>query len=48
MKKNFKLKGLIIGFGSIGQRHFHNLNKLGIELVVCDVNKSQLKKIPEN
>jgi len=47
MKKNSKLNGLVIGFGSIGQRHFHNLNKLGIEMAVCDVNKNQLKKVPE-
>jgi len=46
-KKSKRLKGLIIGFGSIGQRHFHNLKKLGIEMAVCDVNKNQLKKVPE-
>ena len=37
---NKKSKILIIGFGSIGQRHYKNLKKLGYKnLYVFDTNK---------
>jgi predicted dehydrogenase len=40
------LKFLIIGCGSIGQRHIQNLNKLGYKkLSVFDTNKELLKKV---
>ncbi len=42
MKNNTKV--LIIGFGSIGQRHYRNLRKLGLENVyVYDVDESRIK-----
>lgn len=38
MKKNLKI--LIVGFGSIGKRHFENLKKLGYDdFVIVDVDK---------
>jgi len=45
MKKQFDKnnKILIIGFGSIGERHYHNLIKLGYKhLSVYDVNKKNI------
>ena len=45
--KNFHLKILVVGYGSIGKRHVNNLMKLkNIEILVCSKNKEayQLKK----
>jgi len=43
--KNKNLKIIIIGFGSIGQRHYHNLKSLGYKnLTVFDINKISLSK----
>ena len=40
------LKGLIIGCGSIGERHIFNLKKLGIEnIAVFDFSQTRLKLI---
>ncbi|MFH1890132.1 MAG: Gfo/Idh/MocA family oxidoreductase [Candidatus Kuenenbacteria bacterium] len=45
MNKNIKI--LIIGFGSIGQRHYHNLKKLGYKnLWLYDLNKKIVKSYP--
>ena len=42
---NKEIKILIIGFGSIGQRHYRNLQKLGLkEVYVYDVDKKQTDK----
>jgi len=42
----FDLKFLIIGCGSIGQRHINNLLSIGIKNIeVFDSNKSLLKKV---
>ena len=35
------MKVLIIGYGSIGQRHARNLSDLGIELVICETNETR-------
>src|SRR3989339_1133458 len=44
MNKNSKI--LIIGFGSIGQRHYRNLSKLGYrEVYVYDVDKEKVKDL---
>jgi predicted dehydrogenase len=49
MKKNQKIKklsGLIIGCGSIGERHLFNLQKLGLkDIIIYDKDLTQLKKI---
>ena len=38
-----KLKGLIIGCGSIGERHIHNLQKIGIkDLSIYDISKTRV------
>lgn len=43
MQKDFKI--IIIGFGSIGQRHYQNLLKLGYKNVyVYDINKKKIAK----
>ena len=45
MSKRTQLKVVIIGFGSIGQRHYNNLKKLGVtNLTVFDTDR---KKIPK-
>jgi len=42
------LKGLIVGCGSIGERHLHNLQKLGItKLMVCDQDKIKANKLAQ-
>jgi len=44
--KNYDISGLIIGCGSIGERHLYNLKKIGINnLSVFDKNKLQAEKI---
>ncbi len=47
MKRKYeKLRGLVIGCGSIGERHIHNLKKIGIkELGIFDVNKKRLTEL---
>ena len=44
MKQKYKeLRGLVIGCGSIGERHIHNLKKIGIkELGIFDINQKRL------
>lgn len=44
MKNDYSLmRGLIVGCGSIGERHLHNLQKLGIkEITICDVDKKRV------
>lgn len=42
------LKGLIIGCGSIGERHLHNLKKIGVQNIgVYDTSKAIVDKISE-
>lgn len=44
MNKNIKI--LIIGFGSIGQRHFNNLQKLGFKNIsVYDVSRKKIRDL---
>ena len=47
MKKNFQnLSALIIGCGSIGERHLYNLKNLGIEdISICDKNPKRLSSL---
>jgi predicted dehydrogenase len=41
-----KLRGIVIGCGSIGERHIHNLKKIGIkELGIFDINKKRLAEL---
>jgi len=49
LKKNNKVKtALIIGSGSIGQRHIKNLRKIGIDnIVALRSKKGHFKKLPE-
>src|SRR5690349_13320497 len=43
---NKKLKGLIIGGGSIGERHLHNLKKIGIDnLSIFDENQKRVNEL---
>ena len=45
MNKDMKI--LIIGFGSIGQRHYRNLKKLGYKnLYIYDPNKKVVSRQP--
>lgn len=40
------LKGLLVGCGSIGERHLHNLQKLGIKnIAICDKNKKRVNEL---
>ena len=39
------MKALIIGFGSIGQRHYQNLNKIYKEKILINVLRKKGKKI---
>ena len=40
------MKGLIIGCGSIGQRHLHNLKKIGIKnIAICDKDKKRVNEL---
>ena len=44
--KNHDMKGLIIGCGSIGSRHLHNLKTLGFSNVaICDEDKQKVHKL---
>src|SRR5256885_5918631 len=37
------MKGLIIGCGSIGTRHLHNLKKIGVrDIAICDEDKKKV------
>ena len=47
MKQDVKsLKGLVIGCGSIGQRHIYNLKKIGIEnLAVFDIDRKRTEHV---
>lgn len=47
MKQDVKsLKGLVIGCGSIGQRHIYNLKKIGIDnLAVFDIDKKMTEYV---
>ncbi len=41
-----KLRGIVIGCGSIGERHIHNLKKIGIkELGIFDINQKRLAEL---
>lgn len=41
-----KIKGLIVGCGSIGERHLYNLKKLGIKkIAICDKSTKRLEKL---
>lgn len=44
MKQDYrKLRGIVIGCGSIGERHIHNLKKIGIkELGIFDINQKRV------
>ena len=45
-KKSRELKILIIGCGSIGERHLHNLNYLGMKkIAILDVNKKRVLEL---
>jgi len=50
LKKNYKVStALIIGSGSIGQRHIRNLRKIGIDCIVAlRSKKGHFKKLPED
>lgn len=40
--KDHDMKGLIVGCGSIGERHLHNLKTLGFsDIVICDEDKQK-------
>ncbi|MFC2061393.1 Gfo/Idh/MocA family protein [Elusimicrobiota bacterium] len=41
------MKILIIGCGSIGERHLNNLISMGHEAVACDLHESTMKKIEQ-
>ena len=47
MKNNYNnLRGLIIGCGSIGERHLHNIKKIGIkDIGILDVNKTRVNNL---
>lgn len=45
MRSNKKFKGLIIGCGSIGERHLYNLKSLGIKLAICDIDKKKVDQL---
>lgn len=49
MKKQTKnLRGLIVGCGSIGERHLYNLQRLGItDLIVCDQDKTKANHLAQ-
>jgi len=49
MKKQTEtLKGLIIGCGSIGERHLYNLQRLGItNITVCDQDKTKANQLAQ-
>src|SRR5215831_12906358 len=46
MKNNFNLKGLIVGCGSIGERHLYNLKCIGIDkIAIFDKNKKRASEL---
>ena len=47
MKNNYNnLRGLIIGCGSIGERHLHNIKKIGIkDIGILDTNKTRVDSL---
>ena len=47
MKNNYNnLRSLIIGCGSIGERHLHNIKKIGIkDIGILDINKTQVNSL---
>ena len=47
MKNNYNnLRGLIIGCGSIGERHLHNIKKIGIkDIGILDINKTRVNNL---
>ena len=45
-KSTANMKGLIIGCGSIGKRHLHNLKKIGIKnIAICDTDKKKVNEL---
>ncbi len=47
-KQTENLKGLIIGCGSIGERHLYNLQRLGItNIIVCDQDKTKANQLAQ-
>lgn len=46
IKQNQNLKGLIIGCGSIGERHLHNLQSIGIKnIMICDKDEPRVNQL---
>ena len=47
MKNSYNnLRGLIIGCGSIGERHLHNIKKIGVkDIAILDINKLVLNNL---
>ncbi len=46
MKKKSSLKGLIVGCGSIGERHLHNLKHFGIDnIAICDYDRKRINEL---
>ncbi len=46
IKQNSKLKGLVIGCGSIGTRHLHNLKTLGFnDIAIYDIDRKKINKL---
>lgn len=46
MKKFANMKGLIIGCGSIGERHLYNLKKIGIkDIAICDTDSNRVNRL---
>lgn len=41
------MKVLIVGCGSVGHRHARNANTLGTDIVLCDLQETQMKKAME-
>ena len=47
-QKYANLKTLVIGLGSIGERHLYNLKKMGIKnITICDSNKKRANHISD-
>ena len=46
IKQNSKLKGLVIGCGSIGTRHLHNLKTLGLKnIAIYDIDRKKINEL---
>ena len=46
--KNHNMKALIVGCGSIGTRHLHNLKTLGFsDIAICDEDKKRIDELSE-